>query len=180
MDRPWPDLLARIIETGRFATAKKPISLLVVGFATDQAKNIDVWERTIVLPPKGEVRETAASLTQRWQKEGASLARRLWPPAAKKTSRKHVEIAPMIGAVRPCVEGKVSAMAGELLAGADETWDRAAAEYRPMMAIIAQSLSPGFTSSAVHRREEISRVTPDMWPRTKADARSGRKKGGKK
>jgi len=182
MDRPWPDLIARIVETGKFGSGDKPTSLLVVGFATDQAKNIDVWERTITMPPGASIQETAASLILQWQKEGAglipSLVRNIKPPIEKAGSRKHVEIPPMVAAIRPHVENAVSAKAGDLIVGTGEAWEQAATEYRPMMEMIARSLSPGFTTAAVERRQKIAGAIPDMRPKTKAVKES--KKGGDK
>ena len=59
-------------------------------------------------------------------------------------------------AIRPHVENSVSANAGELLSGADDAWEHAARQYHPMMAIIARSLSPGFTTAAVRWRQQIA------------------------
>jgi hypothetical protein len=182
MDRPWPDLIARIVETGKCGSGDKPTSLLIVGFATDQAKNIDVWERTIIMPPGASIQETPASLILQWQKEGAglipSLVRNIKPPNEKAGSRKHVEIPPMVAAIRPHVENAVSAKAGELIVGTDETWQQAANEYRPMMEMIAKSLSPGFTTAAVQRRQQIASVTPNMRPKADSGKKSNRKRGG--
>jgi hypothetical protein len=68
MDRPWADLLVRVGKNKR----SKDISLLVVGFATDKAKNIDVWERTIDLPV---MHEGVALLVAQWQKESWKVKR---------------------------------------------------------------------------------------------------------
>jgi CRISPR type I-E-associated protein CasA/Cse1 len=172
MDRPWPYLLAGIAKTGKFAPWDKPTSLMVVGFATDQAKNIDVWERNLAVPSTESTQGTAASLMQQWHREGGWLEKRI--------ARSKIAGAAAIAAVRPHVEGRVSARAGELMAGTDEAWDRAAAEYRPMMEAIARSLSPGFTTAAVQRRREIADVLPDMRPRTESAKKPGRKKGGER
>jgi hypothetical protein len=181
MDRPWPDLLARIVETGKFGYGDRPTLLLVVGFATRQAKNIDVWERTVAVPPGTSTHNISASLLRQWQREGSSLVPRIRPPNEKASPRrKHVEIPPAIDAIRPHVEGRVSAKAGELLAGGEAAWEQAGREYGPMMEVIAKSLSPGFTMAAVKWRQQIACVTPDMRPTTKADKKPGRKKGGDK
>lgn len=180
MDRPWLDLLTRIVETAKFGLADDPTSLLVVGFATDKAKNIDVWERTIGLPSTGSKSQETASLIQRWQTEGSSLARRIRPPNEKASARKHIEIPATLDAVRPHVENRVSARLGELMAGAAGAWNHAAAEYHPMMNVIAQSLSPGFTTAAVSRRKQIAAVTPRMLPQDKPAKKTRRKKGGEK
>jgi CRISPR type I-E-associated protein CasA/Cse1 len=170
MDRPWPNLFAHVVETRKFGPGEKPTSLLVVGFATDQAKNIDVWERTIAVPPGTSIHNMAASLLRQWREKGSLLEKRI--------GRSEVEGAATIAAIRPHVEGRVSAKAGELIAGTDQAWQRAAQEYRPMMEVIAKSVSPGFTSEAVRRRQQIASVAPDMRPKTDTAEKSDRKKGG--
>ncbi|MBI2887187.1 MAG: type I-E CRISPR-associated protein Cse1/CasA [Chloroflexi bacterium] len=183
MDRPWPDLFARMVETGKFGSGDKPVTLLVVGFATDQAKNIDVWERTVSARTTKSTQPEPASFIVQWQKEGTGMARRVAPPNGKGSphKRNHPEIASAIVAIRPHVEGKVSAKAGELLSGGDAAWQEAASEYGPMMELIARSLSPGFTTAAVQRRRHISHALPDMRPtpaETATGKKTARKKGG--
>jgi CRISPR type I-E-associated protein CasA/Cse1 len=172
MDRPWPDLIAGVVESGKFEPADKPTSLLVVGFATSKAKNIDVWERTIGAQSTGSIQETASSMLRQWQKQGRQLEKRI--------ARSKVEGAAAIAAIRPHVEAKVSAKVGELLTCADVTWEDAASDYRPMMEMVAQSLSPGFTVSSVQRRQQISSVEPDMRQNNKMGKKASRKKGGNK
>jgi hypothetical protein len=84
----------------------------------------------------------------------------------------------MVAAIRPHVEHEVSVGAGELIASPDEVWEQVAAEYRPMMEMIATSLSPGFTTSAVQRRRQIAGVMPDMRPMPEPVKKSRRQKGG--
>ena len=175
MDRPWPDLLARLVEIGKFGPGDKPTPLLVVGFATDQAKNIDVWERVVGVPSSKLPRDTVASMVLQWQKEGGGLGRRV-----AGLVRSKVKGTATIAAIRPYVEGRVSSKAGELIAGGDAAWEEAAREYRPMMEMIGQSLSPGFTVEAVQRRKQIANVLPDARTRTEAARKTDRKKGGEK
>ncbi|MFH0937758.1 MAG: type I-E CRISPR-associated protein Cse1/CasA [Planctomycetota bacterium] len=171
MDRPWPNLLANMITSDKFAHSTK-ITFFVVGFATDKAKNIDVWERKIDLPSTVSVLVTSL---QQWNKQGWSLGKRI-----EEITRSEVTGASIIAAIRPHVEGKVSAMTSELLTGDDDAWDRAAREYRPMMKTIAQSLSPGFTAAAVQQRQQIVGVLPVMRSKGNANDKPVRKKGGKK
>ncbi|MEI8183592.1 MAG: type I-E CRISPR-associated protein Cse1/CasA [Desulfomonile sp.] len=154
MDRPWANLLARIAETGKFVCGKKPTSVFIVGFATDRAKNIDVWERTVEVPSSESVQETAISLLRHWHKEGGRLEKRI--------GRSKVERETTIAAIRPHIEDSVSAKAGELLAEGEDSWEQAAREYRTMMAVIARSLSPGFTTASVLRRQKIAYLMPNM------------------
>jgi hypothetical protein len=172
LDRPWPDLLTRLVETGRFGSNETGVSLLIVGFATDQAKNIDVWERTVAVPARVLIKEMSPSLLQQWAKEGTRMEKRI--------GRSKVEGSAIIGAIRPDIEDSVSARIGQLIAGDDEPWQQVAHQYRPMMALIAKSLSPGFTAAAVRRRRYIVGVKPDMRGKTQSVERPGRKKGGDK
>jgi hypothetical protein len=156
-------------------------SVWVVGFSTVQNdKYLEAMECVIPFPClPNQVQESVEKFRQ-WQKEGSNLTRKIRPRDEKAPSRKHKEIPPMVAAIRPHVENIVSAKAGELIVGTDEAWEQAAAEYRPMMRIVARSLSPGFTVAAVERREQIARVMPDMRPKGKTTKKPGRKKGGDK
>jgi CRISPR type I-E-associated protein CasA/Cse1 len=178
MDRPWPRLLASIIETGKFAAARGPMQLLVVGFATDKAKNIDVWERMFHIPPTESMPGITVALLQQWQKGGAGMAYKLRPPSDQSTRREHPEIPALLSAVRPHVEEQVSSSVEKTLSGGEKTWQQAAKEYAPMMAAAARSLSPGFTASAVERRRRIASAQPDMHLENEDQKERGRKKGG--
>ncbi|MCD6416007.1 MAG: type I-E CRISPR-associated protein Cse1/CasA [Planctomycetes bacterium] len=156
----------------------------VVGFATVQNdKYLEALEGLISFPNSivGQQIPDTVERIERWRKEGSALVRRTKPRSKKGKKgvvRKHVEIRPLVAAVRPHVEHKVSAHAGELIAGAEESWQQAAREYGPMMRAVARSLSPGFTTEALQRRREIARVLPDMSVKAKSDKKPGRKKGG--
>jgi hypothetical protein len=169
MDRPWPDLLARLFETCKSTT------LLVVGFATSKAKNIDVWERTIDLRGNTSPSESAAALVRDWRLQGWALEKKL-----ERAGRSEVEGAALIAAVRPHVEAKVSESAGRLASGSADAWEKSANEYGPMMAAVARSLSPGFTTAEVRRRRQIEYARPDMRPRLVAREKTERRKRGQK
>ena len=154
MDRPWPDLVARLLETG------KPTTLLIVGFATHQAKNIDAWERTIEIPSTAAMPE-AAALVEKWRVEARVMEKKV-----EKIRRSEAEGAAFIAAVRPQVESRVSEMTRELISLGGDAWQEAAQEYRPLMAAVAKSLSPGYTTASLQRRQEIAAVEPDMRPKT--------------
>ncbi len=180
MDRPWPDLLARMVESGFFGSEDKARSFLLVGFATDQAKNIDVWERTVVVRSGASVRKTSAAILSQWQKEGSRLARKLRPPSEKKSSRKYVEISASLASIRPHVEGRVAERMDELLTNADSAWERAAQEYHRMTEVVAKSISPGFTVGAMQRRRQIAHAAPDTQGGTEEAMEPNPKKGGDK
>jgi hypothetical protein len=153
-------ILAGILETRKADDARK---LWVVGFSTVQNdKYLDAMEYVTPWPCEvAQSYERAANL-KRWQQQCSSLGRKLRPRQARKSARKYVEIPPMLAAVRADIETRVSVIGAESVCADDEAWQRAATEYGPMMAIIAKSLSPGFTSAAVRRRQEICRAKPDM------------------
>jgi hypothetical protein len=167
MDRPWTDLVARLLETG------KSTALLVVGFATNKARNIDVWERTVHLPAIASISEAAPALVRNWRLQGWALEKKI-----EEISRSEAEGAALIAAIRPQVESTVSDKMAELISGGGDAWEGAAQEYTPMMAAVAKSLSPGYTTAALRRRREIANVRPDMRPKPGADEKASRKRGG--
>lgn len=140
--------------------------LWVVGFATVQNdKYLETMEQVFPSPDDISQRQARIEEIARWQKEGMSLAGRLRPREEKAQSgkrRRHVEIAPLVSAIRPDVEARASGRARELLAGGEEDWHAVADEYRPMMTAVAMSLYPGATVSATKRRKEIAAVEPTV------------------
>ncbi len=183
MDRPWPDLVARLVETGKLDLGDGSRWLLVVGFATDKAKNIDVWERAIAALPAGSPRDATEAFLRGWQEQGAQLIptlARAVRSRSERAVRRHAEVPPMLMAVRPHVEARVSANVGRLLAEGEDAWQQASLEYRPMMSVVAKSLSPGFTTAALQRRRQIAAVRPDMQQSGATPKAAARRKGGDK
>lgn len=133
----------------------------VVGFATVQNdKYLEAMEYLIPLSSSIDEIEPLVTIEQ-WSKETKKIASKCRPQGSP-SSRKHVEIEPAIAAIRPHVEGRVSENAGELLIGENGAWHKAAAEYGPMMKVVARSLSPGFTTAALQRRRNIENALPRM------------------
>ena len=168
MDRPWSKMLERIATGRKTDVADKSESFLIVGFATDKAKNIDVWERKIELPPMELNSESIQTLLNLWQKEGWRMGKRM--------GRSKVSGTATISSIRPHIEHKVSSRIDELLTGEEDTWKEASDEYRPMMESVSKSLSPGFTTKDVRRRQQIANTLPDM--SIKEETVSETKKGG--
>lgn len=159
----WTKIIGGMLQSGM--TGSSPVKVWVVGFSTVQNdKYLEATERIVTLPAAPRPISETVEQIGRWEKEISHIARRVRPPNEKMSSRKHIEIPPMVAAVRPNVEGSVSAKAGELLTGGQAEWERAAAAYRPMMEAIAKSLAPGFTTEAVQRRKQIGSAIPDMRP----------------
>lgn len=170
MDRAWADLLARILAGPRkFARAGRPTMLSIVGFATSNAKNVDVWERTVTIPPLESIPTTAVSALEQWDKEGRRIERQ--------TTRSELGRA-VVAAVRPHIEARVSAKVGELLADGEHAWEKAAAEYREIMSAVARSLEPGITTAAFARRQQIARLAPAMAQKAESAKRPRSAKGG--
>lgn len=174
----WAKITAGISEGQESGEAR---SLWVVGFSTVQNdKYLEAVECLMPCPRSSDQSRELIAAVERWQKEAASLVRRLRPPGEKKSSRKHVDLSSTLTTIRPHVEGRVSEKVGELLAGVDSPWERAAQEYRPMMEVVASSLAPGFTTAAVQRRRQIAGAIPDMRAKTEEEGAGRPKKGGGK
>ncbi|MCX7048129.1 MAG: type I-E CRISPR-associated protein Cse1/CasA [Candidatus Sumerlaeota bacterium] len=153
MDRPWTALMANFLAHG----GPKPLHLFVTGFATNKAKNIDVWENLLELP---EALFGADELLIRWENEGKKLPAQLRP--WHESNRKHTELGILATAIRPHVEARVAAQATELIAGGEEAWKDAAKNYSPLMKVLAGAISPGVTTKALERRRQISATMPRM------------------
>jgi CRISPR type I-E-associated protein CasA/Cse1 len=158
----------------RRSKAGRQQRLWVVSFATVQNdKYLEAMEYEISLSntPSDQVIQDNIDHIQQWQKECRSLVRKI---RTKETiTRKSV-----VASIRPHVESEVSKNAGALITAGDDAWEQASGEYRPMMAAVAKSLSPGFTASAVQRRKQIASVKPDMKEQTKESRKSSKKGGG--
>jgi hypothetical protein len=175
----WTKIAAGILNGGRPSGER---GLWVVSFATVQNdKYLEGMEYVIPFPStldKEKVRESVQRI-ERWQKEGWKLAAKAKPRETSR-KRKHLEIRPMLDAVRPQVEATVSGSMAELIAANGDAWEQAAREYSPMMVAVAKSLSPGYTAAALERRRQIAAARPDMRPDAAPAARTPRKKGGAK
>ena len=172
MDRPWQALHARMVRIGRFDAHSQFTSLFMVAFATDKAKNIDVWERTVPIRSRESSHTAAASFVQQWGDRGR------W---VEKDVRKRAVGGPAgaasVASIRPDIEHRVSAGVGDLLIGGESAWEEAANEYRPMMNMIARSLAPGFTVAALKRRKAIESIRPNMKLKTDRKKKACKEEG---
>jgi hypothetical protein len=179
MDKPWVPLFMAVGSSTKFSRGSETTRLLIVGFATDKAKNIDVWERDCAVPPHTAVGANDSEIAERirvWNEEGARMARRMKPTGSNSRGDEFVAATT---AIRPHVESQVSAHITELLADADQVWPKAVGEYRRMTPVVAQSLAPGFTTRAVQRRNQIANALPDMTAKSAPKPRKPKaKKGG--
>ncbi|MGD0011288.1 MAG: type I-E CRISPR-associated protein Cse1/CasA [Terriglobia bacterium] len=151
--------------------------LWVVSFATVQNdKYLEAAEREIQFLAALDDVKVQASLQeiQAWQKEGWKLVGRAKPRETSR-NRGHLEILSAVAAVRPQAEATVSGKIDEMIAEGGKAWEEAAQEYRPLMAAVAKSLSPGYTTASLRRRQEIAAVKPDMRPK-----RNNKDEGGDK
>ncbi len=167
------------------ASTTSAITVSVLGFSSVQNdKYLEAWENRLTihvsaLADKGP--NQPASYLELWTKEAMKCLAKAKPPEAKSSSRKHVELLPALAAIRPHIESRVSANISDLLSHPEQAWPKAAGEYGPMMSAAAKSLSPGFTTRALQRRNQIANVRPDMTPRPAPKPRKPKaKKGGDK
>jgi hypothetical protein len=173
----WARILGGALEEQECQGAR----LWVVGFATIQNdKYLEAMERELPCSWSPDQVHKLIATVQQWQKETASLPRKLRPAGDKKSSRGHVSVSSTFATVRPHVEGRVSERLDDLLGTENSPWEQAAQEYRPMMDAVAKSLSPGVTTAAVQWRRQIARAMPDMRTKPdKAETTRGEKGGNK-
>ncbi|MGA7700544.1 MAG: type I-E CRISPR-associated protein Cse1/CasA, partial [Thermoguttaceae bacterium] len=171
----WASCLAAILRGQKVC---KEATLWIVGFSTVQNdKYLEATEWCLSFLDSSENHQELVAKLDQWKKEGATLADQVRRNASSRN--RTVEIPPAIDAIRPDIEARVCRNVGELLGGDPAAWDRAAQEYKPLMDVVAMSLSPGFTTQAVERRKQIAGVLPRMNLGVKSDKRKG-KKGSRK
>ena len=168
MDRPWPDLLDRLVDRPDTRACR----YLVVAFATDKAKYVDVWERTLTNATGDVDGETAHAKIKQW-KDGAFKMEKgnIWRGDTTGQS--------MVTSIRPHVESIVTEKAPDLLACDEEAWVEAAGDFRPYMAAVAKTVAPGQTVAAVERRRILTGIRPHMEAKPAGNSRKGtsKKKG---
>ena len=155
MDRPWVDLYERLAERGNSDT------WFVVGFATDKAKNIDVWERLLALPAK---QKNSSSISQ-WNEISKNLEDNLKSIVLGKRKQKGNDAKLAVSfasSIRPQVEHLVSMKADKLICGGEKSLKHATGEYKPMLNVIVESLAPGYTTEALDRRRKLNTAIPDV------------------
>lgn len=116
---------------------------LVVGFASNQAKNIDVWERKITIGPKKNGVAAVKSLPPRLELVH-KFGRKKETPQVLRSLRQ---------TLTPACEETVSGLIGSRTAS--EIIEEVQEAYRPALAHIAQTTTPGFTVADTQIRHEI-------------------------
>lgn len=155
MDRPWARLLTGLLPSGLTGDQFGSVRLHMIGFATDQAKNIDVWERRCDVPSMrmsdceaGVISDTIGAWNLLW----ARLAKRIDSRKSRKAGTRGVAA---FAAVRPHVEHTVSLRIAGLLVDPERWSQQATDDSRSMILTASRSVLPDFTSQAVQRRREI-------------------------
>ena len=150
----WARVMAGLLADHKASPARK---LWVVGFATVQNdKYLEAVERFYPSTPPPDDADRLLQEIDKWRKEGKSL------PRKAAGGKKHSDVAAMVESVRPHVETRVSSLADKLTSGVPDAWQRAGAEYRPMMEAVARSAFPGFTTAAIEKRNQIANLCPNM------------------
>ncbi len=152
----WANVMAGVISAQK-ANGK----VWVVAFATDGNKYIEAIEYVLPFPKALDNQKLQESIEQikKWQEEG-----RLGQ--IRSLVRSKVTRPAVISSIRPHVEAKVSADAGALLEADEQIWEKATAEYAPLMTAVAKSISPGYTSERLERQRQIAKIKPDMGQKT--------------
>lgn len=154
MDRPSWDLMAAL-------SPKAGQRLLVVAFATDKAKNIDVWERRLVLP-----KQSPSDCYLAWVSKLRNILRDTAGrgSSSRKKQKDFVEIMTSLG--RPDVEHRVAekllSLAEKNADAGQDAWQDACQAYGVLGGILGRSLAPGVTSRALHKRRDLSSALPEI------------------
>jgi hypothetical protein len=150
MDRPWFYLLKSMIES----SLPDHVRILIVGFATDKAKNIDAWQRVWTGNIEQIVHPETGSILDIWGKACGQ--------AIGKTSRSRSLSKAHGNSIRPDIEHRVSAQIPSLLRDGEPAWQEAAKQYEPLMEALSGALAPGNTVKSLEKRQYISSLKPQV------------------
>jgi hypothetical protein len=152
-DRPWTNLLNYFLNTNQ----NLPQNFLVVGFASDQAKHIDIWERTLTISNIAQ-NESQAVFLKKWD-EAVKKIPSLIRDFRRKTNLNERSI---VRGIRPHIENEISSNLIPIIDGKIQPWEFACTEYNKLMPSVASSLSPGFTCIQMKKRNAISETIPTL------------------
>ncbi len=164
--------LETMIETNNINESK--VKIWMIGFSTvKNDKYLEAREFFISSPLSLNEPTKSIDEIERWQKECRKIGKRL-----DQLTRSRVSGDFFSSSIRPQIENNVSENADKMLSGDINTWEKAANEYQPMMKMVANSISPGYTTVAIKRRKDIADIKPDIHP--KENLKNNIKKKGSK
>ncbi len=151
-NKPWTNLLSNVLGSDSYL----PKNYLVVGFATDQVKFIDTWERMLTLEEISDNDELIHYL-DKWDESVRKLPFNVRDYSRNKASGNERSI---MRNIRPQIESGISAKLNDIIKNKINPWEHADSEYDEIMYSVAMSLSPGFISKPTSRRRNIMKVKP--------------------
>lgn len=158
--KQWAKVLA-----GNVADDERAKRTSIITFATVQ--NDKYLEATENLIPS--LSESQRESFSQWAKDKLDGELRRIVRGLRKRRKDDARVATSaVASIRPGVEANVSQGALNLASGDPGAWEEAARAYRPMMAAVAKSLSPGHTTAALWTRRRIRSVVPDLRPKSEA------------
>lgn len=159
MDRPWNDLLLRLIANEKLKTIGVPITIHIIGFSTNKADNIDIWERMVTIKDRSSIND---ELIDQWKIKSSDklFSSRLFAADVGISHRHFTAAVSTLASMRPHVEHEVSGHIDELLAGGPRAWQEAAKTWNLMLDAAAGSLSPGYTAAALEKQQRIREARP--------------------
>jgi len=160
-DKRAPGLLSRILESDHLRKQGRIEGLLIVGFASRQALNVDVWERLI---PITSASEEATGVVRRWDKQFRDVIKKMHPTDERKKHREHPEIRAVVQALWPHMRSKGHPLWPGIISGNQQAVSAYAREIEFLKCVAAGPLSPGGYLEAAARRREILRLQLEIAP----------------
>jgi hypothetical protein len=154
-------------------------TLWIIEFSTVQNdKYLEATEYYIPCSSVPQNDEHLGTLCEQWRRQSLRLPAAVGA-AMKPSGRTAVTAESAVASIRPHAETEACDRILASVAAADTAWEEACRQYIPLMETICRSLAPGFTTSAVRRRNQISNTLPDMVPRDTVKTRKprGKKRG---
>lgn len=148
--RDWHKVLATYLK-GQPPLSTNKIHLL--GFSTNQAKYIDVWEHDLELPASGLHEESLARMSN-WSRSLLRARKR------KKNNDSSFKEIPTFADVIPHAESALADRAGDLAGNSEYGWEQAAKNFAPLFRAAARALYPEISVKSQNERNRLALRTP--------------------
>jgi len=164
-------LLPQIIDSLSIESGSK---ILLVGFAVDKAKYVDIWERTISIPDRDKAEDTI-EIIREWDKLiKRSMANTYLPTKEARKNRARKLKESLQNDLLPDVDMRIAKLLPELLAGR-LAWEAISNEYYNYAKTAAKTLSNGIGTKQIMDRSRIAYSLPRAVPSTESESSQGGK-----
>ncbi len=167
-DKPWYYAIPAFVANH---PASYPASLFVVGFVTDKAKYVDVWEETFPLPEPDPETGAEFEITD-WRSWVSNMNNKLKDlmrvdirmdreQSGNASSKRKQSLARMIAVIaNSALETSLAHASKGVLGNSDQDWQQAGESYSSLIRNLASSLYPARDGISLANRRRLYMIKP--------------------